>query len=180
MLTQNSKLKKSGIWGFGLAPGMTCPASCKVKCYAAKGMYARHCKKISAHWDRNLSATMRLDFEIKMIEEIDHNGCQFVRIHSEGDFYSQEYLNKWISIAKVRPEVIFYAYTKMHTLDYSRAPGNLKIIHSLGGDDSLVDLSRPHARIFSSAMELAAAGYVDCSKDDLLSITSGRIGLISH
>lgn len=34
------------------------------------------------------------------------------RIHASGDFYSQEYINSWESVAKEFPKIIFYAYTK--------------------------------------------------------------------
>lgn len=35
-----------------------------------------------------------------------------VRVHESGEFYSQEYINKWVTIAKQLPNIRFYAFTK--------------------------------------------------------------------
>jgi hypothetical protein len=47
-----------------------------------------------------------------MILEILTSKFKFVRVHESGEFYSQEYVNKWYEIAKHCPNVTFYAYTK--------------------------------------------------------------------
>lgn len=39
-------------------------------------------------------------------------GAPLIRIHDSGDFMSDEYLAAWVHIATLRPDVVFYAYTK--------------------------------------------------------------------
>jgi hypothetical protein len=48
-----------------------------------------------------------VDYMIANIPE----GSQF-RIHVSGDFFSVEYVKKWIEIVTARPDVTFYAYTR--------------------------------------------------------------------
>ena len=66
-----------------------------------------------------------------------------MRIHSSGDFFSQEYLDAWIKVAQKRNDVLFYAYTKALPFWKERKksmPGNLRLIASEGGThDELID-----------------------------------------
>lgn len=183
MLTQNTKFKNTGIFGFGITPGITC-VGCKIKCYAMRGNYNTFAKNMCNHWDANLMRTKQVDFTAAMFYSIkDNKKCTHVRIHTEGDFYSQEYLNKWIHIANLLPHIQFYAYTKALHLDWSSLPSNFKRIQSVGGEyDHLIDYSKPHARVFKTEDELFAAGYWNCTKDDELAANpaSIEIGLIEH
>ena len=182
MLTSNSKLKKSGIYGFGLTPGITC-VGCRVNCYALKDIYSCMAKTMVAHWDRNLVAAQSADFNFDMSYEIVKTGAQYVRIHPEGDFFSQEYFDKWCSLARSFPDVMFYAYTKALHLDFSAAPANFKIVQSIGGEyDHLIDYNKPHARIFATTAELNAAGYAAAYDDDIVAADPStiKIGLLAH
>jgi hypothetical protein len=189
LLKANSKLRKQGIVSTGLPPVFTCPMAgdCKKFCYAQKGCYRMFAKTILPKLERDLEATRCSSFTIKIVKELQRKRKlpAAVRIHSEGDFYSQEYLDKWTAIAKSMPEVVFYCYTKSLHLDWSSflSLPNTKRIQSEGGKlDSQIDYSKPHALIFKTAEELQKAGYVDCSNDDLLASTSGvnNIGLVAH
>jgi hypothetical protein len=114
-----------------------------------------------------------------------------VRIHDSGDFYSIEYLLKWVDIANTNKEVIFYAYTKsipffkgtFQGKPIIKVPDNLKIIFSEGSKRDILinnNLDR-HARIFKSKELLAAAGYINASNNDLNAITSNKkVGLVYH
>tara|TARA_R110000803_G_scaffold75455_1_gene139831 strand:+ start:4788 stop:5402 length:615 start_codon:yes stop_codon:yes gene_type:complete len=69
--------------------------------------------------------------------------CKSVRIHSSGDFYSQEYFNKWIDFCNDNKDVEFWAYTK--SLNYwvrriNDIPKNLVLTASWGGKhDNLIN-----------------------------------------
>jgi len=84
-----------------------------------------------------------INFELSKIEipELPKN-CKAVRIHASGDFYSQEYFNKWVSYCKENKEVEFWAYTK--SLNYwvkriKDIPNNLTLTASYGGKhDNLI------------------------------------------
>jgi hypothetical protein len=76
----------------------------------------------------------------------------------------------------------FYAYTKSMHLDLTGAPANFKVTQSLGGKhDALVNLGKPHSRIFSTDDDRIAAGYVDGNVDDSPAIEGVvSIGLVYH
>lgn len=162
----------------------TCPSAlaCRGVCYAKQGRYMM--PNVRNARINNLRASVLPGFVNNMIEDIKRRrSYNTVRIHDSGDFFSQEYYNKWCDIARALPGHIFYAYTKSLDLDlWSNKPDNLHIIQSLGGrNDSLVDLSRPHSRIFSSHDALVAAGYVNGSDTDLPAIEGiVKVGLIYH
>jgi hypothetical protein len=40
------------------------------------------------------------------------NNAGIVRIHVAGDFFNQLYFDAWVELARLRPDVLFYAYTK--------------------------------------------------------------------
>ena len=140
-----------------------------------------------------------------MIAELSHKryrGGKYVRIHDSGDFFSDEYLEAWIYIARVIPDITFYAYTKevsrfkrivertYHSStaepagDQPYAPKNFRWLYSLGGlEDHLIDLVNDrHAEVFPTVEALEAAGYFNQEASDLLAITapSNKIGIVAN
>ena len=197
LLTQNSKLKKTSIennarvLNFSLPAYKTitgktvCPFAkdCIKYCYAQKGNY-RYPSVVKGLNNRyNLSQTE--EFIPQMNATIILERPTHVRIHDSGDFYSPEYLNKWVTIAKQNKDVIFYAYTKSikFFVDGLLLPDNMKIIFSEGSKiDSLIDVKKHrHARIFKDVATLIASGYIDASSNDLKAITDNKkVGLVYH
>ena len=197
LLTQNAKLKKTSIenkmrvLNFSLPAYKTitgktvCPFAkdCIKYCYAQKGNY-KYPSVIKGLNNRyELSKTD--EFVPKMNATIILERPTHVRIHDSGDFYSPQYLNKWVQIAKDNTNVIFYAYTKSikFFINGLKLPKNMKIIFSEGSKtDNLINTSKHrHARIFKSKELLNAAGYIDASNNDLKAMTSNKkVGLIYH
>jgi len=204
LLSQNKKMKNSSkdgvrIYNFGITAAVTCPMAgqCKAGCYAQQGAYVW--SNVAQAFKARHEATLRDDFADLMSAEIAvkaktarQQGDQLIiRIHDSGDFYSPEYLRKWLDVVARFPEVHFYAYTKSvsmvrRTRDRMLGgywPSNFRVIFSEGGlEDHKIEPDDRHARVFGSKAELEAAGYVDCSKDDWLAATTGsyRIGLVYH
>jgi hypothetical protein len=111
-------------------------------------------------------------------------GGQAVRVHDSGDFFSREYLDGWIELAWMFPEILFYAYTKeVMMLESARAelPPNFLICYSMGGrQDKLVDKdTMRHADVFPDLDAIAEAGYLSQHKSDLLCVLlpTTRIGI---
>jgi hypothetical protein len=107
----NTKLGEN-IHHFSIPAWETCPgrsAACRV-CYARHGRYRTH--KLQAILSANLQASQAGDFASRIVAEIGRRWCQVVRIHVAGDFYSAEYVAKWIDIATRCPRTTFYAYTR--------------------------------------------------------------------
>jgi hypothetical protein len=130
----NRKLGKN-VGVFNLPARKTCPGAtsyCGKICYAMK---AERCYKSARDSrEKNYQASLGLDFVTNMIAELTkfRTKGDKVRIHESGDFYSQEYLDKWIAIAATFPaSIVFLAYTKMYDrLDFSRKPENMIIYAS--------------------------------------------------
>lgn len=193
LLTRNKKMRASSgapIYNFGIpaykakSGRLTCPnaSHCVKGCYARQGAYVW--SNVRQAFERRLHVTRDPLFTTVLIHEIKKRKITRVRIHDSGDFYSPQYLKKWISIANALPNVQFYAYTKMISLVKSaQLPDNFTIIFSYGGkEDHLIDpINDRHSKVFSSNAELQAQGYVDASHDDTLSCGENkRIGLVYH
>ena len=206
LLTQNAKMKKTSkennakIFNFSIpayktkSGKLTCPfaAACVKYCYAQKGNYKRF-PIIADLMEKKYKITKQNNFITLMNEEIIKKKATHIRIHDSGDFYSIEYLLKWVDIATQNTNVIFYAYTKsikffLHKefplhLDGLLLPKNLKIIFSEGSKtDDLINVNKHrHARIFKSINDLLQSGYIDASNNDLEAITDNKkVGLVYH
>lgn len=217
MLTQNSELRKIGVYnwtipalGARLPDGTvfsTCPQAgiCAQFCYARNGTYLFPAVK-AAH----VSNLMRyLDdpnkWQSEMIQELalpKFRGGKWVRIHDSGDFFSDEYLESWLYIARVIPDVTFYCYTKEVSRfkrmvertywsdtaspagEQPYAPSNFKWLYSMGGkEDHLINTEVDrHAEVFPSKEALEAAGYFDQEESDILAVTAptNRIGIVAN
>jgi hypothetical protein len=66
----------------------------------------------------------------------------YVRIHVGGDFFMKYYFRAWCDVARLTPNVVFYAYTKSLRFwieDKEYIPENMILTASRGGkDDSLI------------------------------------------
>lgn len=112
-------------------------------------------------------------------------GGAAVRVHDGGDFFNDDYIDRWATIANQTPHVLFYAYTKEVSAFKSRTlPRNFRIIYSMGGrEDHLIDTDRDrHADVFPTLEALEGAGYFDQSDNDLLAIVAPftRIGIVAN
>ena len=190
LLTQNSKMKKSGnrTFNFTLPALLTCPnaGECAKGCYAMQGAY--RWSNVYAKHEANYNATKHESFIGAIVHEVRAMRVNAVRIHDAGDFYDKDYLMKWKLIAKALPNIKFYAYTKMVGMVtlFKRnegLPPNFKVIYSYGGkeDNLIVPHLHRHSQVFSCEEDLLAAGYINASKNDLLALTGNkRVGLVYH
>ncbi len=115
------------------------------------------------------------------------NGGAAVRIHDGGDFYSWQYLELWLEIARQVPDVLFYSYTKEVALfrNYAhKMPANFQYVFSYGGKlDHLIDPNNDrHADVFPTLTTLLDAGYTDQSNNDLLAVLlpTNKIGIVAN
>ena len=128
----NRKLPRTtGIWN--LPSGITCPNStdeCRKHCYAKKA--ERMYPQTLPFRHINLKLSQFSDIFIETIADEIHRKkrCYAIRIHESGDFWSQSYLNDWIDLAKMFPDIVFYAYTKSYHLDFSKRPKNMLVLLS--------------------------------------------------
>lgn len=156
----NGNQKLQGIRTFSMPPVETCPSAtemCIMKCYALKDYY-RNWDNVSKSQHINYIMSQRADFvelmtKNLMIEAMKHDVENMfaeekkpltVRIHVSGDFYSQEYFEKWVQIADNLKDynIQFGCYTKSinYIKNYLKATGknirdiNINFMFSLWAD----------------------------------------------
>ena len=139
----SSNEKTGGILSFSLPPKITCPNSkqCFNICYAV-GMYNNEYRKNTPiSWEKNLQIVE--SDQKRAIEELSKvlatkdktakkTGKQVLfRIHVSGDFYSLDYVNMWLDLARKFPDILMYTYTKMYYY-FKRIdlPTNFKVLLS--------------------------------------------------
>lgn len=121
----NTKLKSTDEVMFltwSLMSRITCPystATCRRKCYARDNENFSSVRKSRiSNYNESLKETFVSDMTILIERYLCSKKASdkiiFFRIHVSGDFYDEEYLNKWIHIAnsfKGR-NIVFQSYTK--------------------------------------------------------------------
>lgn len=101
----------------------TCPYStemCRKRCFAQKNQYF---KSVLNSRMKNFEESKKDSFVKDMVNHLEYQLSRkkvegkkiFVRIHTSGDFYNLDYLEKWIDITsyfKNNNKILFQAYTK--------------------------------------------------------------------
>ena len=142
-----NKLVKFLIWS--IPPITTCPFTtslCKKFCYAMKAYKAY--PNARKAWNAHYRMSKKDNFVERMVYTIlayaskpsykEANVIVF-RIHESGDFYNQEYTDKWLQIAEIigaiEPKVKFMAYTKsVEFFKGKEIPQNMTVRFSLWSD----------------------------------------------
>ncbi|MCR1821316.1 GP88 family protein [Terrisporobacter muris] len=113
-----------------------CPYStemCRKKCFAKKN---ESFKTVRDSRRRNLEESKKDTFVRDMIEHLTYqlqrpkakDKLIIVRIHTAGDFYSLEYLDKWIEISNFfKDKILFQSYTKSMPIIKERDINNINI-----------------------------------------------------
>lgn len=97
---------------FNLPPIETCMPSewCRKNCYGLKNRH--RWPSVIKSQQKRLEISKRPDFVRLAVAELEKTKRRYVRLHSTGDFYSAEYVEKWIEIARNCPEKLFRTTTK--------------------------------------------------------------------
>lgn len=121
---KNSKLKNMLIFDLPAVKSCHNHSECSKTCYALKAqrLYPNVNNFRNENFDMAKNDLLILDKLIRT--QLDKSNKKKVRIHSSGDFFSQEYINFWYNIIKDYPKVKFYTYTKVEKLfDFSKIEG---------------------------------------------------------
>lgn len=164
----------------------TCPNAtemCKSLCYAMKA--ERQYPNVRTARDKNMLESQKDGFVDDVTEIIQWQKSRpskkgkkiYFRIHESGDFYSLDYLQKWVEIAEKNPDITFMAYTKSVQLvaqKFDKIPKNLVIRYSVWEDTKPADLALceelglPIYTAFDGATlddKVESEGYVKCECD---------------
>ena len=151
--------KKAKVYSFSILSGVDCPFAKLCKSRAIIKEDGKRSIKDGVHTKfRCFSATQEMQYEEvynnrKHNHDIVHSydnsvdlahaivdaipeDAGVIRIHIAGDFFSEVYFKAWILVSIMRPDVLFYAYTK--SLKYwvsnkSWIPENFVLTASRGG-----------------------------------------------
>lgn len=159
--------KLDGFKSFNIPAVKTCPGRteiCEASCYATKGRFVF--PDVQAMYEANLAASKCECFVDRMVDQLMFTD-RVVRIHASGDFYNAEYFMKWAEIARRRPDITFYAYTRNTRVRISRAPGNMMIYFSI---DSSTEKVNPTARRWARIIDVDKS-----SVEHMQEYSNGRI-----
>jgi hypothetical protein len=123
----NTKL--GGVLNFSIPAQITCPGAsqwCFIHCYCKKG--AILWKPAKNLHGLNFTKSQGSEFVQDMLGELDKKKCNLVRIHVAGDFYSPEYIQKWIKIVG-KSDKKFFATTKSWRIPRLKEP--LELLRTL-------------------------------------------------
>lgn len=174
-------MHKDRIGEFKLPAGVTCPFAgvCAEWCYGKTGTF--RFKPVKNVQDWTLKATLLPCFVGLMVDTISslRSRMNALRVHSVGDYYSQEYFDKWLEIAYNVPFMPLYSYTtSLPYIRWSKLPNNFTIIQSSEGK-LMPDKRRKHSVVFPTEKEAIQAGYI-VSDSDLIVFETNKIGLVAH
>jgi len=113
LLISRGNLKLGVLPSFSLPVITTCPGKtpfCDRYCYGLKGNFIL--QNVHDANERRLDATLRSNFVEIIVREVRQAKSPAFRLHVIGDFYSEEYIEKWIDIAEQLPIVIFFGSTR--------------------------------------------------------------------
>lgn len=134
IFTKGNHKLDSGIITFDIpATQDICGRICE-GCYAIKAQ--KLYKAVLPSRERKLELSKQPSFVGLATSAINVLNPNYVRLHASGEFYSQEYVDKWYEIAKQLPSRAFYAYTKRLS-DFNfqgiKALPNFVLVNSLHG-----------------------------------------------
>ncbi len=183
----NSKLGKN-IFTFSIVSGYTCPFAkdCLAKVDRITGKLTdgpdTQFRCFSASQEALFPAVRKSRWENfeKIVNAIKNNTlveliinsipkkATIIRVHVAGDFFSQSYFNAWMQVARNRPDIIFYAYTKsigFWVNQLGNIPSNFKLNASYGGkQDNLIEqYNLKYAKVVFSVEQ---AGNLKIDHDD--------------
>lgn len=139
------------VYEFNLPAGHSCPfaATCLVKVNRETGKFVNEsedyrCYAASAERFPSVrdSRWQNFDNARKGIVPDPPKLAKSIRVHASGDFFNQDYFDKWMDIARKHSDKEFWAYTK--SLKYwvrrlGSIPENFVLTASVGGrDDHLI------------------------------------------
>lgn len=149
---RNTTYYSGTVYEWNLPTGTTCPfaAECKVTVDRYTGKFdAKHgqyrCYAANPERFPAVRSHRWTNFELVRSGGVPYipKGCKAIRIHAAGDFFNQRYFDLWVQIARSRPDVEMWAYTKSLRYWVERLgviPNNLVLTASYGGrEDHLIE-----------------------------------------
>ena len=197
----NSYIFDKAAWSWSLPSGHTCPGAltCLAKtdqhtgklthgkdqefiCYSA--IYERFPSIRKRYWS-NLNAVKGKSIdEVARVLSCLPRAAKLVRVHTAGDFFSQDYFDGWLKFIASKPSTNFYAFTKSLPLWVRRIgeiPPNFELQASYGGKwDHLIEMNNlKYAKIVYSQREADELNLAIDIDDRLAAEKRGSFALLA-
>ena len=183
---KGGKFKRPASWDKNIKPG----PQAEIMCYAARAQGQYPGANVQAF--KNLDLLKKMKTKEKManliIKSMEYHGLantDILRIHEAGDFFSQDYLDAWIEVAKRMPQTLFYAYTV--SLPYYMArknslPKNFKMIASMDrkNEQFILDNGLRYSRVVGSEEEARELGLPIDVDDSIAWGSDDNFALVIH
>ena len=183
---KGGKFKRPASWDKNIKPG----PQAEIMCYAARAQGQYPGANVQAF--KNLDLLKKMKTKEKManliIKSMEYHGLantDILRIHEAGDFFSQDYLDAWIEVAKRMPQTLFYAYTV--SLPYYMArkdslPKNFKMIASMdkNNEQFILDNGLRYSRVVGSEEEARELGLPIDVDDSIAWGSDDNFALVIH
>lgn len=190
-------------WSWSLPSGTTCPGAVeclakadretgkisygpgmKFRCYAA--MTERYPSVRKRLWCNFDAVRGKKKDEIKkVLTEAFPAKAKLIRIHTAGDFFSQEYFDAWLEFCRGKPDVRFWAFTKslpFWVIRLGSIPPNLELQASYGGrcDHLIEEHNLKFARVVWSEDEANRLGLIIDTDDRLAAYPGPSFALMEN
>ena len=199
----NAKLGKN-IYTFSLPAGHSCPfandclskadkltgkltdgPNTQFRCFAASAEAVYPNVRIARWHNFDLLKKLNSNESKDLILASLPKKANIVRIHVSGDFFNEAYFLAWLQVAKARPEVLFYAYTKslIYWVNYIKEiPGNLVLNASEGGklDAQISEHGLKFAKVVYSPEQAQELGLLIDHTDEAAYKTKENFALLIH
>jgi hypothetical protein len=199
----NAKLGKN-IFTFSLPAGHSCPfandclskadkltgkltdgPNTQFRCFAASAEAVYPNVRIARWHNFDLLKKLSTMEATNLILQSLPKKANIVRIHVSGDFFNESYFLAWLQVAKLRPNVLFYAYTKslVYWVNYIKEiPSNLVLNASEGGklDAQILEHGLKFAKVVYSPEEAEKLGLSIDHTDEAAYKTKESFALLIH
>ena len=149
----------------------------KFLCYAGRAQAQYPGANLQAFSNLNLlnrfdTPEEMADLIVRSLKYAKLDNTDLLRVHEAGDFYSQEYFDAWMEVARRLPKTLFYAYTVSLPFWLARKnqiPRNFKLIASMDEDnEDLIHAENLRYRKIVGTEEEAAELGLRVDVDDML------------
>lgn len=199
----NAKLGKN-IYTFSLPAGHSCPfandclskadkltgkltdgPNTQFRCFAASSEAVYPNVRLARWYNFDLLKKLTTNEAADLILNSLPKKANIVRIHVSGDFFNESYFLAWLQVAKLRPNVLFYAYTKslIYWVNYIKEiPGNLVLNASEGGklDAQISEHGLKFAKVVYSPEQAQELGLLIDHTDEAAYKTKESFALLIH
>jgi hypothetical protein len=183
---KGGKFNRPSSWEKNIKPG----PKAKHMCYAARAQGQYPGANIQAFSNLSLlnkhkGVDKKATLIVNSLRYHKLDNTDILRIHEAGDFYSQEYFDAWLEVARRLPGTLFYAYTTSLPFWLARKnsiPKNFKIVASMDeeNEQTIIDNGLRYSKMVHDVEEAKQLGLRIDVDDSIAWGSDESFALILH